>query len=76
MTDCVPLADWKSRLQEMADRADDPESRVLLHSLDSVEGYLSDISRYDISRYSEVIAEIGLTMPEVDVDYMTMFLGE
>ena len=74
VTDRVPLADWKSRLQETADRDDDPESSVLVHSLDSVEGYLSDTSAYDISRFSEAIAEIGLTMPEVGVDYMTMFL--
>ena len=38
VTDLVPLADWKSGLQEMADRDDDPESRVLVHSLESVEG--------------------------------------
>ena len=76
VTDLVPLADWKSRLQAMADRDTDPESRVLVHSLDSVEGYLSDTSSYDISRFSEAISEIGLTMPAVDVDYMTMFLRE
>ena len=76
VTDRVPLAEWKSGLQEMADRDNHPESRVLMHSLESVEGYLSDTSKYDISRFSEAIAEIGLTMPAVDVDYMTMFLRE
>ena len=60
----------------MADCDKDPESGVLARFLDSVEGYLSDTSAYDISRFSEAISEIGLTMPTVDVDYMTMFLTE
>ena len=76
VTDRVSLDDWKLRLQEMADRDNDPESGVLVRSLDSVEGYLSDTSAYDISRFSEAISEIGMTMPTVDVDYMTMFLRE
>ena len=76
VTDRVSLADWKLRLKEMADRDNDPESGVLVRSLESVEGYLSDTSAYDISRFSEAISEIGLTKPKVDVDYMTMFLRE
>ena len=60
----------------MADCDKDPESGVLARSLDSVEGYLSDISAHDISRFSEAISEIGLTTPTFDVDYMSMFLGE
>lgn len=75
-TDRVPLGEWKSRLQEMADREDDSDSEVVLRSLDSVEGYLSDTSSYDISRFSEALAEIGMTMPTVDVDYLTRFLRE
>ena len=76
VSDRVSLDDWKLRLQEMADRDNAPEWGALVHSLDSVEGYLSDTSAYDISRFSEAISEIGLVMPTVDVDYMTMFLRE
>ena len=75
-TDRVPLDEWKSRLQEMADREDDLELGDLVRSLDSVEGYLSDTSAYDISRFSEALAEIGMTMPTVDTAYVTRFLRE
>ena len=75
-TDRVPLGEWKSRLQEMADREDDLELGDLVRSLDSVEGYLSDTSAYDISRFSEALAEIGMTMPTVDTAYVTRFLRE
>ena len=70
----APLGDWKSRLETMADRDDDMELKVLVRSLESVEGYLSDTSVYDISRFSEALSEIGLGMPAVDVDYVTKFL--
>ena len=76
VTDRVSLGEWKSRLQEISDRENDLELGVLVRSLDSVEGYLSDTSAYDISRFSEALAEIGLTMPTVDVDYVTKFLRE
>ena len=72
----VPLGEWKSRLQEMADREDDSESGVVVRSLASVEGYLSDTSSYDISRFSGALAEIEMKMPTVDVDYVTRFLTE
>jgi thioester reductase-like protein len=74
-TERVPLGDWKSRLAAMAERGEDMELRVLVHSLDSVESYLSDTSSYDISRFAEAIAGFGLTMPSVDVAYVTKFLG-
>ena len=76
VTDRVSLDDWKLRLHELAACENNPEWGVLVHSLESVEGYLSDTSASDISRFSEAISEIGLTMPTVDVDYMTMFLRE
>ena len=76
VTDRVSLGDWKSRLQETADRENDLELGVLIRSLDSVEGYLSDTSSYDISRFSKALAGIGLTMPTVDVDYVAKFLRE
>ena len=71
----VSLGEWKSRLQEVADREDDLELGELMRYLESVEGYLSDTSRYDISRFSEALGEIGMTMPTVDVEYVTRFLG-
>ena len=74
--DRVPLGEWKSRLQEVADGENDLELGDLVHSLESVEGYLSDTSRYDISRFSEALAEIGMTMPTVDEEYVTRFLRE
>ena len=76
VTDRVSLADWKSRLQEMADRDDDLELGVLVRSLDSVAGYLSDTSSYDISQFSKALAETGLTIPTGGVDYVTKFLRE
>ena len=76
VTDRVSLADWKSRLQEIADRDDDLELGVLVRSVDSVEGYLSDTSSYDISQFSKALAETGLTIPTGGVDYVTKFLRE
>ena len=74
VTEVVDLEEWKSRLEATADGEDDMELKLLVRSLDSVEGYLADTSAYDISRFSEVLAEIGMTMPAVDADYVTMFL--
>ena len=76
VTERVSLADWKSRLQEMADRENDLELGVLVRSLESVEGYLSDTSSYDISKFSKALAEIGLTIPTGSVKYVTRFLRE
>ena len=73
-TERVPLGEWKSRLAAMAERAEDMELRVLVHALDSVESYLSDTSAYDISRFTEAIVGFGLTMPPVDVAYVTKCL--
>ena len=74
VTERVPLNDWKSGLQAAADRGDDPDLKVLVSSLDSVEGYLADTSVYDISKFTRALSEIGLTMPAVDADYVAMFL--
>ena len=74
VTGRVDLDEWKSRLESMADREDDIELKLLVRSLDSVEGYLADTSAYDISKFTAVLPEIGLTMPSVDADYVTMFL--
>ena len=70
----VPLIEWRSRLEATADRENDLELKVLVKSLDSVEGYLTDTSVYDISRFSEVLPQLGLLPPTVDVDYVTKFL--
>ena len=70
----APIGEWKSRLAAMADHEEDMELKVLARSLDSVEPYLADTSVYDISRFTSAIAELGLTMPASDVDYVTMFL--
>ena len=74
ITDRVDLKEWKSRLESMADREDDMDLKVLVRSLDSVEPYLADTSVYDISQFTRALSEIGLTMPAVDADYVTMFL--
>ena len=74
VSEIVDLEEWKSRLGTTADQEDDIELKLLVRSLDSVEGYLSDTSAYDISRLNEVLAEIGMTMPSVDADYVAMFL--
>ena len=74
VTERIPLKDWKSGLQAAADRDNDLELKVLVRSLDSVEPYLADTSVYDISKFTGALSEIGLTMPTVDADYVTMFL--
>ena len=72
--DRASLGEWKSRLQDIADQENDLELGVLIRSLESVEGYLSDTSKYDISKFSKALAEIDMGMPTVDVDYVTRFL--
>ena len=74
VNEVIELDEWKSRLEAVADQEDDIEMKLLVRSLDSVEGYLADTSVYDISKFSEVLTEIGLAMPAVDADYVTMFL--
>ena len=74
VTGPVDLEEWRLELESIADREDDLELKVLSRSLDSVGAYLSDTSVYDTSRFSEALAGIGLTMPEVDAAYVTMFL--
>ena len=74
VADRAQLADWKSRLETMADRDDDMELKVLVRSLESVEPYLSDASVYDITRFSEALVGNRSGMPAVDVDYVTKFL--
>ena len=74
VTERIPLEEWKSRLQQVADRENDVELGVLARSLDSVDPYLSDSSVYDISQFSKALLELGLTMPTVDVEYVTRFL--
>ena len=74
LTERVPIGEWKARLEGMADREEDMELKVLARSLESVEPYLADTSIYDISQFTEAISEIGLTMPTVEVDYVTRFL--
>ena len=74
VTGRVDLQEWKSRLETMADQEDDIEMKLLVRSLDSVEGYLADTSVYDIGKFTTALSEIGLTMPAVDADYVTMFL--
>ena len=74
VTERLPLDEWKSKLQETADREGDLELKVLLQSLESVEGYLTDPSVYDISRFSEAISQIGLPAPTVNLQYVTRFL--
>ena len=70
----VPIGEWKARLEEMADREEDMGAKVLVRSLESVEPYLADTSVYDISQFAKALSESGLTMPAVDVDYVTSFL--
>ena len=70
----VPIGEWKARLEEMADREEDMEAKVLVRSLGSVEPYMADTSVYDISQFAKALSESGLTMPAVDVDYVTSFL--
>ena len=74
VTERAPLEEWRTRLEGMADREEDMELKVLVRSLESVEPYLADTSAYDISQFTRTISEIGLTMPTVDVDYVTRFL--
>ena len=74
VTERVPIGEWKSRLEGMADREEDMELKVLVRSMESVEPYLADTSVYDISQFTKTISEIGLTLPTADVEYVTRFL--
>jgi len=75
VTDRVSLSEWRSRLKSTGDRDNDLEMKVLVQSLDFVEPYLTDKSVYDISRFSEVVGQLGLSSPVVDVDYVAKILG-
>ena len=75
ITSRVSLMEWRSILEGTADRENDIELKVLVQSLDSVEGYLADTSSYDISRFSEALVQLGLSSPAAGVDYVTKFLA-
>ena len=72
----VPLTEWRSKLEATADSQNDSELKLLAQSLDSVEPYLTDTSVYDISRFKEVLHQMGLAPPVVDLDYVTKFLRD
>ncbi len=74
-TERVPLHEWRARLEATANEENDLEMKVLVQSLDFVEPYLTDTSVYDISRFSEVISQLGLTAPVVEVNYVAKILG-
>lgn len=74
-TERVSLPEWRSRLEAAAERDNDLEMKVLVQSLDFVEPYLTDTSVYENSRFSEVVAQLGLSSPTVDVDYVAKILG-
>ena len=61
-------------MERMAEREEDMDLKILVRSLESVEPYLADTSVYDISRFAKALSETGLTMPTVNVDYVTKFL--
>ena len=75
VTDRVPLPEWRSRLEATANWENDLEMKVLVQTLDYVEPYLSDTSIYDVRRFSEVVRQLGLSAPAVDVDYVAKILG-
>ena len=76
VADLVSLPEWRLRLEAAADSENDLELKLLVQTLDSVESYLTDTSVYDNSRFSQVLRQLGLAPPVVDVDYVTRFLGE
>ena len=73
-TNRVSLPEWRTIIEGMTDREKDIELIALAQSLDLVEPYLADRSVYDISRFSEALAQLGLSMPAVDLDYVAKIL--
>ena len=70
----APVEEWRASLNEVAENQGDHEMRVLAQSLEFVEGYLTDTSVYDCSGFRRALSRMGITMPTVDLGYVTRFL--
>ncbi|MEE8302756.1 MAG: thioester reductase domain-containing protein, partial [Candidatus Tectomicrobia bacterium] len=71
ISDYVPLTEWKGRLQAAAERGNTPFLSVLAQSLDDVEPYLLDTSRYDRSQFDRAVSLYDITCAETDADYFS-----
>ena len=71
ISDYVPLTEWKDRLQAAAERGNAPFLSVLAQSLDDVEPYLLDTSRYDRSQFDRAVSLYDITCAETDADYFS-----
>jgi amino acid adenylation domain-containing protein/thioester reductase-like protein len=72
----LPLNEWKFRLQARAQATGDSMLDILAQSLDSVEPYLMDTSRYDCTQFERAISRYGLTRPATDRAYFARLFPE
>ena len=63
---------WLERLQEVATKAEDSKLEVLVNSLNDVQGYLTDSSRYDNEVFFNALDKHQLGRPRVDRDYFSL----
>jgi amino acid adenylation domain-containing protein/thioester reductase-like protein len=71
----VPLEIWLERLLEVALETEDSKLEVLANSLEDVEGYLTDTSRYHNERFLAALDRHQLGRPQADVNYYCSVIG-
>lgn len=65
----VSLDEWTNALAREAKDTDNSKFEVLVNSLEDVEGYLTDRSRYDGQNFFSALDKNDLERPKADLDY-------
>jgi amino acid adenylation domain-containing protein/thioester reductase-like protein len=68
----VPLQEWLDRLQQIAHESEDSKLEVFVNSVEDVEGYLTDVSRYDNQKFSAALDKHQLGRPLADEAYYSL----
>lgn len=71
----VSMEQWIERAHQVARETHDSKLEVLANSLSDVEGYLTDKSVYDGSRFKEALQAHSLTLPEANVSYLEKLIA-
>jgi len=71
----VTVAEWKQNLQAKSEQNGDYILNVLAESLDDVEPYLLDDSRYDRRNFDQTVTKHGIPETVADIAYFRTFIN-
>ena len=70
ISEYVPVDEWKSRLNAQAEKTGDYVLSVLAQSLDDIESYLNNHSKFDCSGFETALSDYGLRCPPIHAAYL------